>query len=156
MNGQVVFDEYRTVVKPEWMDHNQHMNVAYYVLAFDLATDEFYRYLGIPDACYDKGSSFFTLDMNVTYCSEVVTGDNLRFTTQLLAMDNKRIRYFHKMFNADEDYLAATNECVAIHVNRDTRKSEPMPASLYERLLAVKKQHDLLGLPENANRQLRI
>jgi len=156
MKDQVAFDEFRTVVKPEWMDHNQHMNVAYYVLAFDLATDEFYRYLGLLEACYDKGTSFFTLDMNVTYYGEVVEGDTLRFTTQLIAMDQKRIRYFHHMYNAEEGYLAATNECVAIHVDMNTRKSVAMPASLHERMLAIKKQHDRLGLPENANRQLRI
>lgn len=156
MKNQVPFDEYRTFVKPEWVDHNQHLNVAYYVLAFDLATDEFYRYLGIPAACYDKGTSFFTLDMNVTYHGEVVMDDALRVTTQLLAVDHKRIRYFHHMYHAEEGYLAATNECVAIHVDMNTRKSVPMPDSLRARMLAIKKQHDVLGMPENANRQLRI
>ena len=30
-------------VKPEWTDYNNHMNVAYYTLAFDIALDEFYE-----------------------------------------------------------------------------------------------------------------
>ncbi|NJN47440.1 MAG: thioesterase-like protein, partial [Candidatus Competibacteraceae bacterium] len=29
---------YQDVVPPEWIDYNGHMNVAYYVLAFDRAT----------------------------------------------------------------------------------------------------------------------
>ena len=34
---------YRTVVKPEWIDHNGHVNVAYFVVAFDGATDAIYE-----------------------------------------------------------------------------------------------------------------
>ena len=34
-------------VKPEWIDHNGHMNVAFYVLAFDQATDQVYEPWGL-------------------------------------------------------------------------------------------------------------
>ena len=34
-------------VIPEWIDVNGHMNVAYYVRAFDLAVDEQWIQLGI-------------------------------------------------------------------------------------------------------------
>ena len=34
-------------VQPEWIDHNGHMNVAYYVLAFDVATDTVYETWGL-------------------------------------------------------------------------------------------------------------
>ena len=33
------FDRYRTVVRPEWIDHNGHMNMGFYLVVFDLATD---------------------------------------------------------------------------------------------------------------------
>jgi len=48
------------VVKPEWIDANGHMNVAYYVLAFDLAVDALWEAFGIT-AEYIKrsyGSTF--------------------------------------------------------------------------------------------------
>ena len=32
------FDGYRDLVRPEWIDHNQHMNMGYYVVVFDFAT----------------------------------------------------------------------------------------------------------------------
>lgn len=38
---------YTGVVPSEWIDYNGHMNVAYYVLAFDHATDAFMDYLGM-------------------------------------------------------------------------------------------------------------
>lgn len=34
-------DRHRAIVRPEWINANSHMNVAYYVLAFDQATDTF-------------------------------------------------------------------------------------------------------------------
>ena len=33
------FDAHRGVVRPEWIDANGHLNMGYYVVAFDLATD---------------------------------------------------------------------------------------------------------------------
>ena len=32
------FDSHRDVVRPEWIDHNGHMNVGYYLVVFDFAT----------------------------------------------------------------------------------------------------------------------
>ena len=32
--------EYTDTVRPEWIDSNGHMNLAYYVVVFDLATDK--------------------------------------------------------------------------------------------------------------------
>ena len=38
---------YTDTVRPEWIDYNGHMNVAYFVLAFDYATDAFLEFLGM-------------------------------------------------------------------------------------------------------------
>ena len=40
-------DLYRGSVQAEWIDYNGHMNLAYYVLAFDKATDALFERLGI-------------------------------------------------------------------------------------------------------------
>lgn len=42
--------EHEDVVRPEWIDSNGHMNLAYYVVVFDLATDKLYAALDIGDA----------------------------------------------------------------------------------------------------------
>ena len=42
--------EYRDVVRPEWIDSNGHLNLAYYVVVFDYATDALYKALDIGDA----------------------------------------------------------------------------------------------------------
>ncbi len=62
-------------IRPEWTDANGHMNVAYYVLAFDRATDAFYDALGIGWPYLERErKSLFTLAMNVDYVREVMAG----------------------------------------------------------------------------------
>ena len=44
----------RLAVEPDWVDYNGHMNLAFYVLAFDRATDHFYDQLGIGIAYRER------------------------------------------------------------------------------------------------------
>lgn len=37
---------YNDIVKPEWIDYNEHMTEAYYVLTFGFATEEFQNHVG--------------------------------------------------------------------------------------------------------------
>ena len=65
------------------IDHNGHMHVAYFVLAFDEATDAVYEEWGIgPEYPERSGCSVFTLGMNVDYFAEVFEGDPIRIDTQ--------------------------------------------------------------------------
>lgn len=126
---------YETVVKPEWIDHNGHMNVAFFVLAFDEATDDVYEHWGIgmdyPDT---SGCSVFTLGINVDYLGELFEGDAIRIETTLVDYDAKRIHYFHRMIDLGSGKLVATNECLCMNVDLNARKSAPFPAEVAEKL----------------------
>lgn len=120
--------EYRTSVKPDWIDHNGHMNVAYYVVAFDEATDAVYEHWGIGlDYPNESGCSVFTLGINVDYCHELFAGDHIRTVTTLVDCDEKRIHYFHEMYKEDGNILAARNECLCMNVELETRQAQPFP-----------------------------
>ncbi len=144
-------------VRSEWIDYNGHMNVAYYMLAFDHATDAFYDHVGLGLDYRDRTNcSTFTLEAHITYERELREGAPLRFETLLLDFDSKRIHYFHRMFHGEDGYLAATNELIAIHVDLSARRATPMPdgirASL-DRLLAV---HGRLPRPPQVGRIIGI
>lgn len=144
-----------STVLPEWIDYNGHMNVAYYVLAFDHATDAFLDYLGLDHGYKAKVNvTTFVADMNVTYIREVVEGDPLRFTTQLLEFDDRKFRYFHSMYHAEEGYLAATNELLSLHIDLSTRRVGPMAGVIVDRLRQVRDAHAALPLPQGAGRVL--
>jgi len=150
-------DRYRDVVRPEWIDHNQHMNMGYYLVVFDYATDEFFAWVGL-DAAHRAARAIttFCLEAHVTYHREVRAGDPLRFTTRLLAHDDKRIHYFHAMYHADEGWLAATNELMSLHVSHATRRAAPMAPEVLSRLAAIQRAHDALPRPPQAGRAIGL
>jgi acyl-CoA thioester hydrolase len=149
--------ETRLDIPSEWTDQNGHMNVAYYVLAFDRATDTLYNALGIGCSYLDRaGRSIFTLAMNVDYLGEVFAGDSVRIVSRLIDFDYKRIHYFHEMHHATKVYLAATNELLSIHVNMGTRRSEPFPPDVQTQLAKMKAVHTALPLSPQVGRKLGI
>ena len=44
------FDTYRDHVREEWIDYNRHMNVGYYVVVFDYATDAWLDFIGLTSS----------------------------------------------------------------------------------------------------------
>ena len=150
-------DRYRDVVRPEWIDHNRHMNVGYYLVVFDFATDEFFRWIGLDEAHRRRQHvTTFCLEAHVTYHREVREADPLRFTTLLLGHDVKRIHYIHQMYHAEEGYLAATNELMSLHVNQATRRSAPMASQILERLARIQHAHDTLPRPPQVGRTIGL
>ena len=139
------FDAYRAVVRPEWIDDNRHMNMGYYLVVFDLATDEWMRFVGL-DRRHRRAREVttFCLEAHVTYHREVRAGDPLRFTTLLLGHDAKRVHYIHAMYHASEGYLAATNELMSLHVHLATRRGGPMAPEVVARLARIQSDRSLL------------
>jgi acyl-CoA thioester hydrolase len=153
----VPFDAYRDVVRPEWIDHNQHMNMGYYLVVFDLATDEFFAWVGLDaDHRRQRHVTTFCLEAHVTYHHEVRAGDPLRFTTLLLAHDPRRLHYIHTMYHAVDGYLAATNELLSLHVSLATRRNAPMADEILARLAAIQAAHDTAPRPPQVGQTIGI
>lgn len=147
------FDRYRGAVLPAWIDYNGHMNVAYYLLAFDQATDLFFDHLGLDAAHREAtGGTTFAGDIHLTYQRELREGDPLRVTAQLLGYDDKRLRFFQRMHHAEEGFLAATMECLTLYVDLARRRVAPFPTEVQARLAAVQAAHRGLPLPPEAGR----
>jgi acyl-CoA thioester hydrolase len=151
------FDAYRDLVRSEWIDRNGHMNMGYYVVVFDFATDAWLDYIGLDtEHRRSRKIATFTLESHVTYARELKEGDSLRFATRLLDFDAKRIHYFHEMYQAREGYLAATNELISLHVSQETRRSAPMAAEILERLAAIRDAHSALPTPPQVGRVMGL
>jgi len=120
--------EYEDVVRPEWIDSNGHMNLAYYVVVFDLATDALYRVLAIGDDYREAtGNSCFTAETHTLYEREVHLGDKLLVRTSLLGADSKRLHYFHEMFHVESGARSAAQELMALHIDMRVRRVAPFP-----------------------------
>ncbi len=148
---------YEGEVRSEWIDYNGHMNVAYYVLAFDWATDAFFAHIGVDeDYVRGRAMSLFALEAHITYQRELQAGDPLRVTTQLLDFDAKRLHYLHRMYHGAEGWLAATGEWLSIHVDMRTRRSAPMPDDIAARLAALSEAHAALPRPPEIGRVIGL
>jgi acyl-CoA thioester hydrolase len=144
-------------VKPEYIDANGHMNVGYYNVIFDQALDELLKPLGL-DWSYMQRTNFstFALETHVCYLREVVEGDSLRFTFQLLGVDAKRVHCFLEMHHAETGYLAATSEQMLMNIDMATRKSAPFPPAYQERLARLWDGHSRLPKPPQAGKSIGL
>tara|TARA_R110000824_G_scaffold132356_1_gene294821 strand:- start:335 stop:841 length:507 start_codon:yes stop_codon:yes gene_type:complete len=148
---------HRETVQSDWIDYNGHMNLAYYVLVFDHATDALQDVVGL-DAAYRAatGGSVFVVEAHLTYDSEVKLGEEMRVRPRVLDVDGKRLHLFHEMFAGDDDRLAATNELMILHVDLNSRRAAPFPAPVLAHLERLRAAHAALPQPPQVGRRIII
>ena len=118
------------------------MNVGYYEVVFDLATDAWLDHVGLTaEHRTEHDVTTFTLESHSCFLREVREGEPLRFTTLLLGFDEKRIHYFHEMYHADRGYVAATCELMSLHVSQSTRRAAAMEPGIENRLATLLAGH---------------
>lgn len=148
---------HEATVLPAWIDYNGHMNLAYYVVVFDQATDALYDRLGIwLPYRQATGNSCFTVETHTIYEQEVKLGDRVRVHTHLLGADAKRLHYFHEMFHVGEGYRAAVQELMALHVDLSVRRTTPFPPDRQTVIDAALARCDVLPRPKEAGRRINM
>jgi acyl-CoA thioester hydrolase len=149
--------EYTDTVRPEWIDSNGHMNLAYYVVVFDLGTDRLYDVLGIGNAYREAtGNSCFTAETHTLYEREVKVGEPLRVATTLLGTDAKRLHYFHEMFHAVEGHRVAAQQLLALHIDMRIRRVAPFPRDRLAAINAALHAHGGWPLPPGVGRRIEL
>ncbi|MEK9673147.1 MAG: thioesterase family protein [Rhodospirillaceae bacterium] len=147
---------HRETVIEDWIDYNGHMNLAYYALVFDHATDALLDHVGLDAAHRDAaGGSVFVVESHVTYGAEVMRGEEMKIETRVLDVGGKRLRLFHEMYVTRAGAgrtRAAANELLILHVNLASRRTAPFPAAILEALQILKAGHDALLPPPEAGR----
>jgi acyl-CoA thioester hydrolase len=144
-------------VQAEWIDLNGHMNIAWYLTAFDRAFEEAYQQMGLTQEALEKtGSSTFAAEMHITYQRELLKDDALRIETQLIGFDAKRMHWMQVMYHAHEGYRAATAEWLILHVDLRQRRVAAMPDALQSQLRAILAAHAVLPRPPETGRRIDL
>ena len=157
MQDPKLFEACRLSVEPQWIDYNGHMNVGYYVVAFDRASDALFDHFDAGSAYrHATNASVFVVEAHVTYERELKQGDPIRFTSQLLDGDEKRLHVLHAMHHGEEGWLAATNELMFLHIDLGTRRVAPFPPGLKAKIDLMLDQHLLLPRPPQVGRVMAI
>lgn len=148
---------HQEIVRPEWVDYNGHMNVAYYVLVFDHATDAVLDYLDLgTDYRAASGCSVFVAEAHVTYDREVNAGERLRINSRIIGVEGKKFILFHEMYRDNDTEPVATNEVLCLHVDMARRRSAPLPSAASEHLKRVAAGHSRLPKPARAGRAIAL
>jgi len=144
-------------VKPEWIDYNGHLNMAYYNVLFDTAIDEVFLLLGLgPDYVKARNASFFTAETHLCYVRELSIQDEVTVTFQLLDYDSKRAHIYQELHHATEGWLSATSELMSLHVDMAARRVAPWPDDIGQNLAKLHGYHQKLPKPERAGRTIGI
>lgn len=144
-------------VRPEWIDYNGHMNVAFYVLAFDTVVEGIFELIGVNRTYRDtRQRSLFALEAHVTYQRELHEGDPLRATVQFLGSDDKRVHTIYHLYHAEKGYLAATAEWLQISIDMRARRAAPFEPEIAERIAALVERHRGLPWPAAVGRVMGV
>ncbi len=140
----------------DWIDYNGHMMDAYYSVAFTEATEALLDHVGLG-AGYraQTGSGIYTVESHIRFRASVRVGEQLRYTSQLLGCDSRRLHIFHQILLAS-GAEAATNELMFLHVDLATERVTPIPPEQMATVSALAAQHAMLPVPDAAGRAITM
>jgi acyl-CoA thioester hydrolase len=143
--AQAPFASGTGVVRPEWIDSNDHMNLAYYIVLFDTGTDGIYDAFGM-DRRYKArtGCGTFAVETHTLYENELLVGDTVEIRSLLISADAKRLHIAHEMFRIRDGLRAAMQEILLLHVDLATRRVAPWPPDVWARLREAEAAHAAL------------
>ena len=107
----------------EWTDYNNHMNLSYYILVFDLGAEVILSKfkMGEQSAKTTKKSTM-VVETHTAYNNEVKEGDEVDVFLSHFYHDNKRLHYKLEMYKKSDNILSATTEVLALYVDLNLRK----------------------------------
>jgi acyl-CoA thioester hydrolase len=157
MSFPTPFDRYEGEVLPEWIDANGHMNLAYYIVLFDYATDALFDAIGIG-RLYKESTNHgtFVAETHNLYERELLVGERVRVSTQILGTDSKRLHLAHEMFSLANAERAATQELMYLHIDLAARRVVPWLPEARERVAAATAAHAGLAKPDWAGRRIAM
>lgn len=127
--------EHHDHVRPEWLDGNGHMNLAYYVVVFDRGTDAWLELAGLGAAYRQAGGTVFAVEAHTLYRREVGEGAALQVRSRLVEAAGKRLHLMHEMTFAGVE--VALQEVLFLHVDLRTRRPAEMAADVSARVQAL-------------------
>ena len=107
----------------EWTDYNNHMNLSYYILVFDLGAEVILSKfkMGEHSAKTTKKSTM-VVETHTTYNQEVKEGDEVDVYLSHFDHDNNRLHYKLEMYDKAKNTLSATTEVLSLYIDLNIRK----------------------------------
>lgn len=111
------------IIKKEWTDYNNHMNMAYYVLVFDQVWEVMLEKFKMGENSAKKTNmSTMVVETYTTYNNEVKEGDEVEINLTFFDHDKKRLHYKMEMIEKSSQKLSATLEMLSLYIDLNKRK----------------------------------
>ena len=107
----------------EWVDYNNHLNMAYYILIFDQALEVMLEKFKMgADSAKNNYRSTMVVETNTKYIREVKEGDEVDIVLTFFDHDKKRLHLKLEIIEKETKKISATIEWLSLYVNLETRK----------------------------------
>ena len=94
-------------IKKEWIDYNNHMNMAYYVLVFDDVWEIILKKFQMGEnSAKSTNMSTMVVETHTTYNSEVKLGDEVEINLTFFDHDKKRLHFKMEMIEKSSKKLS--------------------------------------------------
>jgi carnitine 3-dehydrogenase len=111
-----------------------------------------YRQVGIDEAFRKAGRMYYTVESHVKHFGEAKVGEPLCATTQVLALDDKRLHVFHRLYRKRDEALIATGEQMHLFVDTAKAKATAIDPALRAKLEPIRAAHASLPVPPEAGK----
>ncbi len=143
-------------VRPEWIDFNGHLNMAYYNVLMDLGVDALWDKLGLgADYRARTGHTTYSAEYHMHYVREVHEGDQLRATFRVLDLDEKRVHFCQELIHVD-GWVSAQGEGMCLHIDQSGPRVAPMPEDIFTIFKNMLDEHSKLPVPDFVGRPMGI
>ena len=111
------------IIKKEWTDYNNHMNMAYYVLVFDQVWEVMLEKFKMGEnSAKTTNMSTMVVETYTTYNNELKEGDEVEINLKFFDHDKKRLHYRMEMIEKSSRKLSATLEMLSLYIDLSKRK----------------------------------
>ena len=110
-------------ITKDWVDYNNHLNMAYYVLIFDKAWEVMLEkfQMGETSAKTTKKSTM-VVETHTTYNNEVKENEEVNINLIYFDHDKKRLHYKLEMIEKNSKKLSSTIEMISLYVDLKERR----------------------------------
>ena len=112
-----------TKIIKDWTDYNNHMNLSYYILVFDMGAEIILSKfkMGEHSAKTTKKSTM-AVESHTTYNNEVKENEEVNIYLSYFDHDKKRLHYKLEMYEKSKNILSATTEVLSLYIDLNFRK----------------------------------
>ncbi|MDF3933656.1 thioesterase family protein [Pseudomonas citronellolis] len=148
---------YRTPVLRDWIDYNEHLRDAFYLLIFSYATDALMARIGLDEAGRaDTGHTLFTLEAHINYLAQARLGEPLEVRTRFIDRDLKRLHIVHELYREGGDAPLAVSEQMLMNMDFRAGRACVFAAPVEARIAECFRQYQGARHPGYCGRTIAI